>query len=118
MRTGTVFAVITLPTPTKIGETKKIQFYQKSLIREIEAENPEETMILANLALCHLDTEISLLQSQKVRYKEKFVTIDAAMLAEISEQSDGQIHEKLQLWKEDTKREEEKSIRLWEKQQH
>lgn len=40
------------------------------------------------------------------------------MFAEIAERSENQYHEKLQkLSKEDTKWEEEKSIKMWEKQQ-
>ncbi|CAG2256476.1 unnamed protein product [Mytilus edulis] len=48
------------------------------------------------------------------RYEEKFNSIDTAMITEISERTSGQIEEKLQgLWKQATKREEEKSATIW-----
>ncbi|CAG2218430.1 unnamed protein product [Mytilus edulis] len=51
------------------------------------------------------------------RYEEKFNSIDTAMITEISERTSGQIEEKLQgLWKQATKREEEKSATIWLKQ--
>ena len=89
---------------------------QKFLIKEINGEHPNETEIRANLAVFQLDTEISLLQARKVRYEEKFLSIDTAMFAEISEQHSGPIGEKIKsLWEQDTKREEEKSKKIWEK---
>lgn len=91
---------------------------EKFLIREIEGEHPDETEIRARLALHRLDTEISLLQSRMQRYKEKFMSIDAAMYTEISERTSGHIQTKLNaLWQQSTKREEEKTFSLWQNQQ-
>lgn len=91
---------------------------RKFLIKEIRNEPPEETAIRANLALCRLETEIALLQSRKLRHEEKIETIDTVMFAEITEQCQDQYHDELKkLWKEDTKREEEKSIKMWQKHQ-
>ncbi|CAG2235938.1 unnamed protein product [Mytilus edulis] len=90
---------------------------EKFLIREIEGECQQETEIRANLALSRLDAEISLLRTRMQRYEEKFNSIDTAMITEISERTSGQIEEKLQgLWKQATKREEEKSATIWLKQ--
>ena len=91
---------------------------EKFLIREIQGEHKQETEIRANLALCRLETEISLLQTRALRYQETFQSIDTAMMAEISEKSSGKIEEKLRaIWNQDTKREEEKSKDIWTKQQ-
>ncbi|CAG2214960.1 HMCN [Mytilus edulis] len=83
---------------------------EKFLIREIKGEHCEETEIRGQLALQRLATEISLLQTRKHRFEEKFRSIDATVLAEISEKCKGNIEAKLhEMWTQDTKCEEEKS---------
>ena len=58
---------------------------EKFLIREIKGEHREETEIRGKLALQRLNTEISLLQTRRNRFEEKFLSIDTTILAEISE---------------------------------
>ncbi|CAC5423354.1 unnamed protein product [Mytilus coruscus] len=83
---------------------------EKFLIREIKGEHCEETEIRGPLALQRLATEVSLLQTRKHRFEENFLSIDATVLAEISEKCKGNIEAKLhEMWTQDTKREEEKS---------
>ncbi|CAG2250986.1 unnamed protein product [Mytilus edulis] len=91
---------------------------EKFLIREIKGEHCEETEIRGQLALQRLATEISLLQTRKHRFEEKFLSIDATVLAEISEKCKGNIEAKLhEMWTQDTKCEEEKSKAVWQKHQ-
>ncbi|XP_036365366.1 uncharacterized protein LOC118766197 [Octopus sinensis] len=90
---------------------------RKFLIKEIRGETLEETTIRATLALCRLETEISLLQTRSAHQEDKIKTIDTVIMAEITEKNNKQNKEKLQqLWKEDTKREEERSRIMWTKQ--
>ena len=86
------------------------------LIKEVDGEVRTETELRANLALCKFNTEISLMETRQKRYEETFLSIDTAMLTEISEKHTGLLQEKIKtMWKEETTREEEISIKLWEK---
>lgn len=83
---------------------------------EIKACITKRNSDRCKLIFMPIERNISLLQLRKVRHEENAKTGDVIMFVELAKRSDNQSHEKLhQLRKEDTKPEEEKSLKMYQK---
>lgn len=88
---------------------------RKYLIKEIKGESEEENKLRWDLAISSFQTDISIIQSKQVRYKQKYIALDSEMMEEIRRISTGKITEKMnEMWIRDISKEEEKSRKIWQ----
>jgi hypothetical protein len=89
---------------------ENVIFPRKFRVKIIDSEPSEETKIRIQLALQKFETEITLLRLRVPKFKSKYEKCDLEITELINRECNGRIREKLlDLWRQDTKREEEKS---------
>jgi len=91
---------------------------RKFQVKQIPGEHQEDIFIRTENALRNFEVEIKLLKNKANRHEKKYTDVDKHTNEILISKFNNQILESLQqLWTEECRKEEEKSIGIWEKKQ-